>query len=149
MSSKRPRIKRASNEPIEDYDHMKFISLPTSRRYTALAKNKNFIKEKGVESPNDFFRMATTNKGWKDLCIAPMSKVKEVVREFYGNLCAKEEMKVWVRDKWVPFDSETINRFYNLPSVNDEDYQTLLEKPNYAEIITSLTKERQTQRAME
>ena len=47
-------------------------------------------------------------------------------------------MKVWVRGKWVTFDSETINRFYNLPNVNDEDYQRLLERPNYAEIIISL-----------
>ena len=39
----------------------------------------------------------------------------------------------------MPFDSETINRFYNQPNVNDEDYQRLLERPNYAEIIKSIT----------
>ena len=30
--------------------------------------------------------------------------------------------KVWVREKWVPFNSGTINQFYNLAPVDDEEY---------------------------
>ena len=56
-------MKRASNAPPEEYDHTKFITLQASRRYTTLAKNKDFIKEKGFESSNDFFREGHYGKG--------------------------------------------------------------------------------------
>ena len=39
----------------------------------------------------------------------------------------------------MSFYSEIVNRFYNLPNVNDEDYQRLFEIPDYGKIITSLT----------
>ena len=38
----------------------------------------------------------------------------------------------------MAFDRETVNRFYNLPSVENERYQKLLEKRNYVEIIKCL-----------
>ena len=30
-----------------------------------------------------------------------------------------------MRGKWVPFDSKTINNFYNLPKVDNEAYENL------------------------
>ena len=64
-------MKRASNATPEEYDCIKFISLDASRRYTSLAKNKDFIKDNGFESPDNFFQRAIVNKGWQDLCKAP------------------------------------------------------------------------------
>ena len=129
MSSKRLRIKRASIVPLEEYDCTRFIFLQVSRRYTSLSKKKDFIKEKGFESPNNFFQRAIVNKEWQDLCKAPSSVVKVMVREFCANLSEQEDMKVWVQVKWVPFDSETIHRFCNLPNANDEEYQGCWRDP--------------------
>ena len=39
----------------------------------------------------------------------------------------------------MAFDSEEINRFYNLPPMDNEGYQKLWDKPNYAEINKCLT----------
>ena len=39
----------------------------------------------------------------------------------------------------MPFDSETINSFYNLPKVNNEAYENLRNEPNYTNIIKCLT----------
>ena len=38
-----------------------------------------------------------------------------MVCDFYANLREKVLKKVWVKGKWVAFDSEEINRLYNLP----------------------------------
>ena len=47
--------------------------------------------------------------------------------------------RVWVRGKWVPFDNDTINTFYNLPKVDNEAYENLRNESNYSEIIKCLT----------
>ena len=64
-------------------------------------------------------------KGWQNLCKPPKSIVKVVVREFYANL--NEQME----KVWVPCDRVTINAFYNIPHVDDEEYQKLSVEPNY------------------
>ena len=45
--------------------------------------------------------------------------------------------------KWVPFDSETINSFYNLANVDNEAYAKLRDEPNYKEIIKFLTNDQE------
>ena len=40
---------------------------------------------------------------------------------------------------WVPCDRATINAFYNIPHVDDEEYQKLSVEPNYLDIIKCLT----------
>ena len=57
-------MKRVSNAIPEEYDRFEFISLQASRRYKSLAKNKDFIKEKGFESSKDFFQSDIVNKEW-------------------------------------------------------------------------------------
>ena len=69
-------------------------------------------------------------KGWKELCKPLKLAAISVVRELYANLVDKGLKKVWVRGKWVPFDSETINGFYNLPKVDNEVYKSLRNNPN-------------------
>ena len=86
-----------------------------SRRCTLIARNKTFIKEKGFEHANDFFMKDIPTKGWKELCKPPKPTTISIVRELYANLVDQGVKRVWVRDKWVPFDNDTINAFYNLP----------------------------------
>ena len=44
-----------------------------------------------------------------------------------------------MRGVWVPFDRATINAFYQIPHLDDEEYQRLNEEPNYMEIIKCLS----------
>ena len=83
------------------------------------------IKEKGFEHP--------VNKGWRELYKPPMPVVISIIREFCANLADQALKRVW-----VPFDSETINSFYNLPNVDNEAYEKLRDEPNYKKIIKCL-----------
>ena len=85
MSSKRPRIKRASNaSPLEEYN--KFITLEASRRYTLVAISRSFIKEKGSEHTDDLFMVYISIKGLRELFKPPKPTTISIVREFYANL---------------------------------------------------------------
>ena len=145
MSSKRKRLsKRASNSPLsKEYKHNMFITLEVSKRYTMIARNRTFIKEKGFEHTENFFGKDIENKGWKELCKPATPIVISIVREFYANLADQALKRVWVSGKWVPFDSETINNFYNLPNVDNEAYEKLSNEPNYKEIIKCLTNDQE------
>ena len=62
-----------------------------------------------------------------------------VVREFYANLAAHVLKKVQVRGVFVDFSAKSINKFYNLESVNPEAYDRLHETLNYPEVLRMLT----------
>ena len=66
-----------------------------------------------------------------------------IVREFYVNLVDQALKRVWVRGKWVPFNSKTIKSFYNLPSMENEASGKLRDEPNYKEIIKFLTNDQE------
>ena len=78
-------------------------------------------------------------KGWNELCKPPKPTTILVVMEFHANLVDQGLERVWVRGKWVPFDNDNINAFYNLPEVDNEAYENLRKEPNYFEIIELLT----------
>ena len=46
---------------------------------------------------------------------------------------------VWVHGVLVDFSAKSINRYYNLESVNPEAYDRLHENPNYSEVLRMLT----------
>ena len=56
--------------------------------------------------------------------------MKAIVRESYANLSEQVDKKVWVRGFRVPSDRATINAFYHIPQVDDEEYQRLSTEPN-------------------
>ena len=62
-----------------------------------------------------------------------------VVREFYANLAAHVLKKVRVRRVLVDFSAMSINDFYNLESVNPEEYDRFYETLNNPEVIRMLT----------
>ena len=108
-----------------------------------VATNRTFINKVGFEHPEDFFRKDISNKGWRELCKLPKPVVISIVREYYANFVDQALKRVWVRGKWVLFDSETINSFYNLASVDNEAYAKLRDEPNYKEIIKCLTNDQE------
>ena len=97
--------------------------MKASTRYTLTSRNRTFIKEKGFEHANDLFMKNIATKGWNELCKPPKPTTILVVMEFHANLVDQGLERVWVRGKWVPFDNDNINAFYNLPEVDNEAYE--------------------------
>ena len=133
MSSKKKKLssKRSHRveEPVEHYDCTKFVNLEASKRFTLISTNRSFIKEKGFHHPENFFKRIIANKWWKALFQPPRPAAIMVVREFYANLVAHVVKKVRVRGVLVDFSTESINKFYNLEPINEDDYLRLQEAP--------------------
>ena len=145
MSSKKRKISskstRASKEPSLAYNHNKFFNESTVEKFGLISANRSFIKEKGYQHLDDFFRKTIARKGWGALCQPPRPTATMVVREFYANLAAHVLKKVRFCGVLVDFSAKSINRYYNLESVNPETYDRLYENPNYPKVLRMLTNE--------
>ena len=136
MSSK---SNRASEEPSQAYDHDKLVNESATEKFNLIFANRIFIKEKGFQHPDDFFRKTIARKGWGALCQPMRSAATMVVREFYTNLAAHVLKKVRVRGVLVDFSAKSINRYYNLESINPEAFDRLHKNSNYPEFLRLLT----------
>ena len=60
MPSKRQKVSskkiRKVEEPGHEYDHEKFVSEGAADKFGVISKNMSFIKEKGFQHVEDFFR---------------------------------------------------------------------------------------------
>ena len=142
MSSKKRKMSSksspASEEPSQAYDQDKFINESATEKFGLISANRSFIKEKGFQHLDDFFRKTIARKGWGALCQPPRPAATMVVWEFYSNLAAHVLKKVRVRGVLVEFSTKSINRYYNLESVNPESYDRLYENLNYPKILKKL-----------
>ena len=50
-----------------------------------------------------------------------------IVRELYANAYEHKDFRVFVREKMVSFDLITINRYYQLLNINNDEYHSLIE----------------------
>ena len=77
------------------------------------------------------------------MCEHPDPAVVPIVREFYANGKGRDGFRVFVRGKWVAFDHTTINGYYGLPNLEDDQYQALLNNDvtNWDDIKDALCKE--------
>ena len=145
MSSKKKKMSlkrsRASEEPFPAYSHDKFFNASAAEKFNLISANRSFIKEKGFQHPDDFFRKTIDKKGWGALCQPLRPVATMVVREFYANLAGHVLKKVRVRGVLVDFSVKSINRYYNLEPVNPDAYDRLHENPNYPEVLRMLTNE--------
>ena len=48
-------------------------------------------------------------------------------------------MKVFMKGVWIPFDSATVNRAFELINESNEAYRELFRAPNYDHILETLT----------
>ena len=80
---------------------------------------------------------------WEILCEHLDPAVVPIVREFYANGKERDEFWVFVRKKWIKFDHTTINHYYGLANIEDDQYQALLEsdETNWDDIKNALCKE--------
>ena len=80
---------------------------------------------------------------WEILCDHPESVIILVVREFYANGFELDGFTIKVKGKSVSFDCSTINRYYGLTNIEDDEYQPLVDNDgtNWDEIKEFLCKE--------
>ena len=67
------------------------------------------------------------SRKWKELVKHPEAAVVPLVREFYANMKEHRNFRVFVRGKIVPFDRTTINRYYKLSNIVNDEYERMLE----------------------
>ena len=86
------------------------------------------------------FREVIDRRGWSLFCKHKPIGFAAVVREFYANTVGKKNKTVYVRGKWISFDSEAINKTYNLKELKDgSKFKKLHKELEYQKIVELLT----------
>ncbi|KAK5775392.1 hypothetical protein PVK06_043276 [Gossypium arboreum] len=63
---------------------------------------------------------------WNQFCDARLMLEEELVRDFYTNLTTSDANEFHVHKKKVPFTFKSINDFFNLPDVEEDEYFTMM-----------------------
>ena len=141
MSSKKRKMSSKSSwvteEPSLAYDHGKLVNESITKKFGLISSNRSFIKEKGFQHLDDFFRKSIARKGWGALCQHSRPAATMVVPEFYANLVPHVLKMVRVRGVLVDFSVKSINRYYK--PVNPEAFDRLHEYLNYPKVLRLLT----------
>ena len=80
---------------------------------------KDFIGERGFVKLISPIREVIEKIGWSLFCEHKPVGFAVVVREFYANMMGKKEKSCYVREKWISFDREAINKTFNLKELKD------------------------------
>ncbi|KAJ0083719.1 hypothetical protein Patl1_29728 [Pistacia atlantica] len=116
----------------------KFVSGKARERFEyAQQKVRGFIQERGMDFFDDDVEGITDivkKLGWHKFTQTPPSAVAPIVEEFYANLPDSYNGKTRVRGKEVKFDAETINQYYELPQVEEDEYEEYLKNVDYDKI---------------
>ena len=75
---------------------------------------KDFIWERGFNKLISPFREVVEKRGWILLCENKLAGFAAIVREFFANLVGKKEKMCYIKEKWISFNREEINKTYNL-----------------------------------
>ena len=137
-----PKTKSAAGSS-QSFDSSKFLSYETQKKFTD-QKRIHVIQERGLVQKLQYKVNWTIDANrWEILCEHPEPAVVPIVREFYANGKEMDDLRVFVRGKWVKFDRTTINHHYGLADIEDDQYQDLLEseEAKWEEIKNALCKE--------
>lgn len=74
-------------------------------------------------------------RGWQKFVQQPGNSVIPVVREFYANVTEDYSSKTVMQGKQVAFNNATINKYFNLSKIRNDDYHTYLEELDLGEVI--------------
>ena len=97
------------------------------KRYTSHLKLKP-IQERGlVQNLEHEVNTVIKDNKWELLCEHLNPTMVLVVQEFYANGIERDGLTVMVRGKLVPFDRTTINRYYGLTDIDDNEHHPLIE----------------------
>ena len=126
-NKKRKGSTSTTAEPEKEYDASKFVSLTAQKRYLASMVKKGAIQEKGLYVFVDSVSQQVKRRKWEELVKHPEAAVVPLVREFYTNMKEHRNFRVFVRGKMVPFDRTTINRYYKLSNIENDEYEQMLK----------------------
>ena len=127
----------------QSFDSSKFLSYETQKKFTD-QRRIHVIQERGLMQKLQHKVNWTIDAiRWELLCEHLDPVVVPIVREFYANGKERDGFWVFVRGKWVAFDRTTINGYYGLLDLEDDQYQALLENDttNWDDIKNALCKE--------
>ena len=126
-SKKRKGSTSTAAEPEKEYDATKFVSTAAQKRYVAFVVKKGDIQDRGLYVTVDSVSYQVEKRKWEELVKHPEVAVVPVVREFYANMEEHQNFQVVVRGRMVPFDRTTINQYYNLPNIDNDGYEHMLQ----------------------
>ena len=136
---KRKSTAFASTSASPTFDKHKFLNLTNHRHYLNHTIKRNLTQERGINTTLAPTPQIIERRGWQEFTQQPIDDVVPLVREFYANATNCEGCQVFVRGKWVHFDHSTINAFYGLPNIDDDEYSTYKSNAvNFDKIISTL-----------
>ncbi|GMN27929.1 hypothetical protein TIFTF001_044175 [Ficus carica] len=98
-----------------------------------MEKNKSVIVERGLRPPEFDIEGDIANnivqRQWQNLTDMQDQAVTTVVSEFYANgYYQRDNDKVCVRGTMVSFAPDVINRYFDIGTIEDDEYATFLEE---------------------
>ncbi|TYG37589.1 hypothetical protein ES288_D13G153500v1 [Gossypium darwinii] len=132
MSRKRTRSSKTTPE------NSILIDKEVNERFDSIFKYQPVMPEKGFNlKSNDvmvvpvLIRKIINALKWERFCDAHSLPDDELVREFYASLTTQDATEVIVRKKKVPLTSKSINDFFNLPDVEEDEYYPMVNNINW------------------
>ncbi|KAG4111836.1 hypothetical protein ERO13_D13G126850v2 [Gossypium hirsutum] len=132
MSRKRTRSSKTTPE------NSILIDKEVNERFDSIFKHQPVMPEKGFNlKSNDvmvvpvLIRKIINALKWERFCDARSLPDDELVREFYASLTTQDATEVIVRKKKVPLTSKSINDFFNLPDVEEDEYYPMVNNINW------------------
>ena len=126
-SKKRKGSTSTVAKPEKEYDASKFVSSAAQKRYVASMVKKGAIQERGLYVTMDSVSYQVKKRKWEELVKHPKAAVVPLVREFYANMEEHRNFWVFMRGKMGSFDRTTINKYYNLPNIDNDGYEHMLQ----------------------
>ncbi|KAK8314761.1 hypothetical protein V6Z12_D01G192900 [Gossypium hirsutum] len=127
-----PRNRTRASAQIDESQN-KFHYEEAKARYESIFKNQKMHPEKGFTLKESNYigfmariRQVAETLNWELFCEKRPSVDEELVREFYGNLTSSELTEVPVRGIKVPITSNAINKFFELPNFENDEYSSLM-----------------------
>ncbi|PON97548.1 hypothetical protein TorRG33x02_067500 [Trema orientale] len=128
MAPKRKTTFSTSSSSSSSYIKKRFVSAKAEKRYTTFVTVKSPIQEWGFEDPGEEIEAIIATRKWQEFTKQPEPGTYEISAEFYVNAKEHNDFKVFVRDKWVSFHRSTINRYYKLPDIDNDEYCELQDQ---------------------
>ena len=100
---------------------------------------REVIQMRGLYVTMNSIAKQMEKRKWEELVKHIKAAVVPIVREFYANMEEHKNFRIFVRGKWVAFDRTTINRYYNLPNINNDEYEHMSKgEVNWETIMNAL-----------
>lgn len=127
MAGKRQRVIKISareSDTSTGFDKRRFVSIAVLDYYYSLLVDMDVIPERGLiphETRNKGVADMIKDRGWENFMQHLEDVVVTIFHEFYINTLQADGYEVKVRGKTVSFDKSTINAYFHIRDIDDED----------------------------